>query len=75
MSVRIVATSMCSSFRIQEVRPSGPAAFPRFNLVSCFVTPQVLIKISGMTGDIILRGSSSSARGFNLRGTRLVKAD
>ena len=70
MSVRIGATSVCSSFRIRNVEPSGSAAFPGFNLDSCFDTDQVLIKIYGMTGDIILRGSSSSARCFNLRETR-----
>ena len=38
MSVRIGAISVCSSLRMQEVRPSGPAALPGFNLDSCFST-------------------------------------
>ena len=36
MSVRNGAISVCSSFRMREVRPSGPAALPGFNLESCF---------------------------------------
>ena len=54
MSVRMGAISLCISFRIREVRLSGPAALPGFNFESCFDTPFIEMWISGIFGNVLL---------------------
>ena len=75
MSVSMGAISLWSSFRIREVRLSGPEALPGFNLESCLDTPLMVILMSGIEGNLRRRGRISSARCLSFRGTSFVKTD
>ena len=75
MSVRMGAISLWISFRIREVRLSGPAALPGFNFESYFETPFIEMWISGIFGNVLLRGRINSIKCFNLSGTSFVNAD
>ena len=54
---------------------SGPAAFPGFNLESCLDTPLIVILMSGIEGNLGLRGRISSTRCLSFKGTSFVKTD
>ena len=78
MSARIEAISVCSSFRMREVRPSGPAALPGFNLESCFATPFSPLTdmvMDGIVGKGREMGRKSSMRWSSFKGLSLVKTD
>ena len=75
MSESMGAISLWSSFRIREVKLSGPAAFPGFNLESCLDTPLIVILMSGIEGNLRLLGRISSARCLSFKGTSFVKTD
>ena len=75
MSARIGAISVCSSFKMREVRPSGPAALPGFNLDSCFATPLTDMVISGIVGKGRDMGRINSMRWHSFKGIILVKTD
>ena len=75
MSAKIGAISECSSFKIREMRPSGPAALPGLSLDSCLATPFTEMVISGMVGKHRDFGRKSSRRCFNFSGMSLVKTD
>ena len=75
MSARIGAISVCSSFRMREVRPSGPAALPGFNLESCFATPLTDMVMTGIVGKGRDMGRKSSMRWRSFKGISLVKTD
>ena len=69
------AISLWISFRIREVRLSGPAALPGFNFESCFETPFIEMWISGIFGNVLLPGRINSIKCFNLSGTSFVNTD
>ena len=75
MSARIGAISECSSFRMREVRPSGPAALPGCNLESCFATPLTDMVMEGIVGKGRDMGRKSSMRWRSFKGISLVKTD
>ena len=74
MSARIGAISICSSFRMRDVRPSaGPATLPVFNLESCFATPLTDMVMTGIVGKVRDMGRTSPMRWRNFKGISLVK--
>ena len=75
MSARIGAISVCSYFKMREVRPFGPAALPGFNLDSCFATPLTDMVISGIVGKGRDMGRINSMRWHSFNGIILVKTD
>ena len=75
MSAKIGAISVCSSFRKREVRQSGPAALPGFNLESCFATPLTDMIMAGIVGKGRDMGRNSSMSWRSFKGISLVKTD
>ena len=55
------------------VRSSSPDAFSEFNFDSCSETQFVFIVMSGMFGNLELRGRTNSARCCHLKDTILMK--
>ena len=74
MSVSTGAISLRSSFRIREMRLSGPAAFPGLFLESCFDTPLAVSVMSCMIWGAVFSGKDQSIK-MNWRGTNCVNAD
>ena len=64
---------MCSSFKMREVRPSGPTALPGFNLDSCFAMPLTDMVISGTVRKRKDMGKINSMRWHSFKGIILVK--